>query len=278
MNVQTHVYKHFGKCLWIDNGVWELGVTLEFGPRIIYFALADGENIFYEQPQDADYLCTPEGWRVFGGTRLWLAPESEHQLYNPDLAPVSYEWNENAVVVAQAEDAVLGAAKQITIAETDDSNSVLVGYQIQNTGERPLVGAPWAVSAMRAGGVLTVPFHVERGELTARPGRFLSLWNTTSLADVRLNFTNDTMIIAQKPVDAYFKLGLFCATGEAQYRIGERVFAKTFPVLPGSVYPDGGVNLAVYCCAHMLEFETLAPLEEIFPGGIAEHTERWTIL
>ena len=278
MNVQTRAYKHFGKCLWIGNGVWELGITLELGPRILYFALADGENVFYEQPDDADYLCTPEGWRVFGGTRLWLAPESEHPLYHPDLAPASFECGKDEVTVTQEEDEALGVVKRITVAETEEKSAVSVRYEIQNTGTRPLTGAPWAVSAMRAGGELTIPFREESRALTAKAGRFLSLWNSTSLADPRLRFTEDAVTVAQRPEDAYFKLGLFCAAGEAHYRIGERVFTKTFPVLPKATYPDGGVNLEVYCCTHMLEFETLAPLGTIRPGETAEHTERWTIL
>ena len=278
MNVQTRVCRHFGKCVWLGNGVWELGVTLEFGPRILYFALADGENVFYEQPQDANYLCTPEGWRVFGGTRLWFAPESEHPLYHPDLSPVTFERGANAVTVTQEEDEALGVVKRITFAETAEKNAVSVCYEIQNTGTRQLTGAPWAVSAMRAGGVLTVPFREESGALTATPGRFLSLWNATSLADPRLRFTNDTVIITQKPEDTYFKLGLFCGAGEASYKIGGRAFTKTFPVLPGALYPDGGVNLEVYCCTHMLEFETLAPFTTIRPGGTAAHSERWTIV
>ena len=31
------IYKNFGECIFLDNGIITLGVTLEEGPRIIYF-------------------------------------------------------------------------------------------------------------------------------------------------------------------------------------------------------------------------------------------------
>lgn len=34
------IYKNFGECIFLDNGIITLGVTLEEGPRIIYFSLA----------------------------------------------------------------------------------------------------------------------------------------------------------------------------------------------------------------------------------------------
>jgi len=271
-------YGHFGDCLWLGNGVWEMAVSLCFGPRILRFSLAGRENVFYEQPEDADYLCTPDGWRVFGGTRLWLAPESEHPLYAPDLLPVAYECSDGEARVIQPEDPRLHAEKRIVIRETEEENSVEIDYQVRNTGPVPLYGAPWAVSAMRAGGVLTVPFSAENDEITAKPGRFLSLWNTTSLGDARLAFAEEAVQIRQLPLGAYFKIGLFCSAGTARYEIGDQTFVKRFPVSPGAVYPDGGVNLEAFCCEQMLEFETLAPLETICPGATAKHTERWTIL
>ena len=277
MKTRMEVYKHFGECLFVEGESWKLGITLSMGPRILYFAQTGRENVFYEQPEETDYLCSSEGWRVYGGTRLWLAPEGAHALYAPETAPVFYEWRGETLIVTQAEDASLHVVKQMEIAPTEEKNSVNIRYRITNTGGETLVGAPWAVSAMRAGGVLTAPFAGAAGEPVAKPERFLSLWNSTSLGDDRLRFTKTGVEIAQKKSDDYFKIGLFCAAGTAQYALEDQTFTKTFPVAMGAAYPDGGVNLEVFACRQMLEFETLAPLGVILPGETAEHAERWTL-
>jgi len=277
MRAETRQYKHFGACLWLQNGVWELGIPLGFGARVIYFSLAGKENVFYEQPEDAPYLTTPEGWRIFGGTRLWLAPESEHALYAPEHRPVDVAWRGETLVITQPEDENLHAVKQIEICETDDKQSVRVTYRICNLGSEALVGAPWAVSAMREGGMLTVPFGAVGDTITAKPERVFSLWNNTALNDPRLRFGSDTVEITQRAQDEYFKMGLLCQAGEARYTLPDQVFTKKFLTHPNACYPDGGVNLEVYACRWMLEFETLAPLQTILPGRAAEHEECWTI-
>ena len=270
-------YKHYGDCLWLENGAWEMGIPLSFGLRILFFARAGQPNVFFEQPADVDYLTTPEGWRIYGGTRLWFAPESEHPLYQPEGQPISYAWADGRLILTQNEDEALHLVKQIEIAETQDESSVSIRYRVTNTGSEPLIGAPWAVSVMREGGVCTVPFAAQSSEITAKPDRLLSLWNTTSLGDERLAFTERSVAVRQKPLDAYFKLGLFSAAGTGSYALPEQTFTKEFSVAKGAAYPDGGVNLEIFCCRWMLEFETLAPMCALLPGDSAEHDERWTV-
>ena len=278
MKTRIRSYKHFGDCLWLENGAWEMGIPLSFGLRILFFARAGQENVFFEQPADADYLTTTEGWRIYGGTRLWFAPESEHPLYQPERQPISYAWTDGTLVLTQNEDQALHLVKQMEIAkEAGDPNSVSIRYRVTNTGSEPLTGAPWAVSAMREGGVCTVPFAAQSSEITARPERLLSLWNTTSLGDERLAFSERTVAVRQKPLDAYFKLGLYSAAGTGSYALPEQTFTKEFFVAQDAAYPDGGVNLELYCCRWMLEFETLAPISVLQPGDSAEHEERWTV-
>ncbi len=277
MKTSFRNYKHFGDCLWLEHGTWEMGIPLSFGLRILFFARVGQENVFFEQPADADYLTTPEGWRIYGGTRLWFAPESEHPLYQPEGQPISYAWVNGTLVLTQNEDTTLHLVKQIEISEAEDESSVAIRYRVTNTGSDPLAGAPWAVSVMRGGGVFTAPFAAETNEISDKPERILSLWNTTSLGDERLTFTDHAVAIRQKPLDAYFKLGFYSAAMTGSYTLPEQTFTKEFPVSKEEMYPDGGVNLEIFCCRWMLEFETLAPMSILLPGESAEHTERWTV-
>lgn len=38
VRVSNKQYKNFGNCVFLDNGLISLGVTVDLGPRIIYFA------------------------------------------------------------------------------------------------------------------------------------------------------------------------------------------------------------------------------------------------
>ena len=275
MQHAIHPYRHYGDCLFLDNGTAECVLSLDFGPRILRFCLCGQENVFFEQPPDADYLCSEEGWRVHGGTRLWLAPECVHNVYYPDNAPVEYELLSDGARVTQALDGNLQISKSIAVRFTDDPNEVAVEYAITNLGGEPIVGAPWAVSMMRAGAKLTAAYI--GGEQGAKPGGSLSLWNRTSLCDSRMTLTESELTVTQTPSDAYLKLGVLCRAGEASCRVGEQTFTKRFAFDAEATYPDNNVNLEIFCCRHMLEFETLAPLSRVLPGETAVHSERWHI-
>ena len=282
MRCEIRPYRHYGNCIVVDNGVVEAILSLCFGPRILSFRLHGCENVFYEQPADADYLRTDEGWRVYAGTRLWFAPEGVHNVYEPDNAPVEYAILPEGVRVTQAWDAALEIEKSIVLRFAANPNGVTVEYAVRNLGAKPLFGAPWAVSMMAEGAEVTAPFGCE--SFGATPLRQLSLWNNTSLADPRLDFRQDGIRILHTPPegrpfdrDAYFKLGILCRAGDASCKVRGQVFTKTFDGSPGGAFPDGNVNLEIYCCRHMLEFETLAKEGCIPPGETAVHTENWRL-
>lgn len=268
-------YRHYGDCIVADNGIVEVILSLGFGPRILSFRLLEHENVFYEQPANATYLCSSAGWRVYGGTRLWLAPECMHDDYFPDNAPVEYAILEDGVRVTQPRDKALQIEKSITVRFTDEPNTVAVAYEIKNIGAKPLFGAPWAVSMMQKGARLTARYAGVA--LGAKPGAFLTLWNKTSLSDPRLTLDSETFTLRQTPDDAYFKLGALCRAGEARCEVAGQSFTKRFAFEEDAAYPDNNVNLEAYACLHMLEFETLAPLRTIAPGETAEHAEIWAL-
>lgn len=275
MRYAIRPYRHYGECLAIDNGTVECVLSLGFGLRILRFCLCGQENVFFEQPADADYLCTAEGWRVHGGTRLWLAPECVHNDYYPDNAPVQYEILANGARVTQALDAFLQVRKSITVRFTDDPGELAVEYAITNLGDKTIVGAPWAVSMMREGSLLSATYAgAEQG---AKPGGSLSLWNKTLLTDPRLTLAEDSITVRQTPSDEYFKLGVLCREGKASCRVAGQTFTKRWKFDADAIYPDNNVNLEIFCCRWMMEFETLAPLCTIAFGEMAKHCERWRV-
>lgn len=274
MHTEIKPYKHYGECLFLRNDAVELACALQFGIRVVRFCMLGGENVFYEQPANAAYLCSEAGWRVHAGHRLVLAPESE-LTYWPDTQPVEYALLPDGVLLTQSEDGYLHIQKQLQLTFTDDPYTVEARYIATNLADAPLDGALWSISAMAAGCVLTVPFGpVMRG---AAPSRFLSLWGDTCLGDERLAFYADKAVFSQTDSAQYFKLGLWCNEGTARCLSQGQRFTKRFSALEGAQYPDNGCNLEVYICAHMMEFETLAPLTRLMPGEPVSHSELWRL-
>ena len=50
---------------------------------------------------------------------------------------------------------------------------------------------------------------------------------------------------------------------------------KRFGSNEGAAYPDLGCNNELYTAADFLEIETLGSVEQLLPGGCADHVERW---
>jgi hypothetical protein len=268
-------YKHFGSCLFVSNGELVFAASLNFGIRILYFAKAGGINLFYEQPANVAYLSTKEGWRIYGGHRLAFAPESDN-VYWPDNVPVRFTVLEDGVLLEQEQDCWLSVVKSMELRFTGKPPGLSVVHRIRNMGKAVLNGAPWAITAVRPGGIMKAPF-IPPVEFTGKPTRFISLWNTSSLADERLRFKKDSIELEQIPMDDYFKIGLFCTEGLMCYKIGEQEFQKCFKVDASATYPDNNVNAEFFACRHMMELETLAPLNHMLPGAVCEHREIWSI-
>lgn len=276
MEISLQNYKHYGRCLCLTNGTVEIKCALLFGIRVLYFALAGKENIFYEQPADAEYLCTPEGWRVFAGHRLWLAPEHAKKTYWPDNLPVTYRLLPDGVELTQPQDEFLNVQKSLRIEfVSEDPQMVTMCHTVRNTGDKPVEGAVWTVSAMARSAVLHVPF--QSGYAGASPNRVLSFWRNTSPADPRISFSDGDIRLTHTSSNAYFKLGIWCERGMAVCRSRGQRFEKRFSADREKTYPDGGVNLEVYICPHMMEFETLGALTTIAPDGEESHTEYWRL-
>ena len=109
--MKTYTKEHgvLGRLLLAESGRITVGVALDYGIRIPYLSYDGSENLFFEQPSDMKELSTEAGWRVRGGHRLWIAPESE-KVYYPDNEPICYEIIENGIEIRQKEGGVGKAA------------------------------------------------------------------------------------------------------------------------------------------------------------------------
>lgn len=273
MKHYTLEHPYFGRCLYATNDVVEIIIPLDYGIRIGHFSFCGGQNVFYQQPHDMTELTTPAGWRVRGGHRIWLAPESE-KVYCPDNEPIQFEILDNGVLLTQQEDPWLRIKKSMRIIFSGGAE-LEVTNRIENTGEEPLSGAIWAISVMAPGGTEEISFALREGGMDH--WRRISMWDHTSLGDPRAEYRRDGIRLRHSPIDLRYKIGIGHPLSPVRYENNGVTFIKAFPVMEDLEYPDGNVSFETFMCKHMLEIESLSPLMTIPAGQTREHTELWRL-
>lgn len=272
--LHQRIVKHpvHGECLYADNGVIEIGIPLSFGIRVAHLSFLGEENVFFVHPNEMTDFSLPSGWRVRGGHRMWLAPESPDDYY-PDNDPIEYEVRGNTVRLTQKIDPLLAVKKSMDI--TLKGNRVTVVHRILNTGDKRKRVALWGISSMKAGGVITVPLKTREGGYD--PNLHISAWDYTNLSDDRLSFSREQIQMVQRPSDRKLKIGVGHPAGPVTYQNANTVFTKIIPFYPDKTYPDGGVSFEGFVSDYMTEVEGLSPLKTVSPGKTATYTEIWEL-
>lgn len=270
-------YKNYGKCIFLENDKVSLGVTAELGPRIIYFALKDKQNVLYEDI-DRVFFEDVEGfgrWYTYGGHRLWLSPEVKPQTYQPDNDPIKYSYEKGKLIVSPAAD-VFGKRLSIEIELDPDEPVVRLTHIIENVSDTPQEFAPWSITALCPGGVSKVPLCTrESGFL---PNRVISLWDYADLSDPRFCMTNsEARVYQDKLIKKAFKAGFNVEDGFSVYAVNEQYFVKNFG-FEGLNYPDYLCNFEVFTNSLFMENEALGDLRAYMPGEKAVISESWTLI
>ncbi|MBQ9544879.1 MAG: hypothetical protein IJV00_07120 [Clostridia bacterium] len=257
-----------GKCLYADNGKIEIGIPLSFGIRIAHLSFVGEKNVFFEQPLDAKVFTTEDGWRLRGGHRLWLAPESEKD-YHPDNDAIEYGIEGEKIILTQKPDPRLKVKKSIEISFEGDA--IRIVHRILNVSDEPIGCSLWALSVMAPGGVETIPLPQREGSFS--PLWHLTSWDYTNLGDDRLKFEKEKITITHKVRDTNLKLGISHPAGEVTYVNGGVVFTDSFEIDPSKPYTDTGASFETFFSAQMAEIESLSPFSTVPPSGTKEHTE-----
>jgi hypothetical protein len=256
----------------------ELIITGDVGPRIISFSYIDEINIFKEY-QDQLGKTKGDKWLIYGGHRLWHAPEEKTRTYYPDREPVSIQEIEHGLVVTQRPEISTGIQKQIEITLALDAPEVYLTHRFVNHNLWAIETAIWTISVMSPGGMAILPLP-PRGPHPENlvPTCTLSVWPYTELSDHRYTFGNEYIFINQNENSKTpQKLGVFTTTGWGAYLNQGYLFMKHVPVLLDGLYPDLGSNFEVFTNEEMLELEALGPIEKIPPKGQIEFKERWIL-
>ncbi|HET7678339.1 MAG TPA: hypothetical protein VFK38_10880 [Candidatus Limnocylindrales bacterium] len=268
-------YGGWGECLRLSNGLIELVAPTEVGPRVIRLGFVGGRNLFREYPEQLGRTGDAE-WRIYGGHRLWHAPEDFPRTYSPDNVPIGQHWDGRTLTL-RGEDQPNGLGKELRLTLDPGAARVEVAHRLINRGAWAVELAPWALSVMAPGGRAIVPQEEFRPHPEAlAPVRPVVLWSYTDMSDPRWSWGRRYVQLRQDPsATSKQKAGFLNTRGWAAYLLDGEVLLKRYPCLPAAVYPDMGCNTQIFTDPEMLELETLGPLTRLEPGAHVEHVERW---
>lgn len=277
--MQRVPYATWKNCIRLSNPEMELLITADVGPRVIRCGFIDGPNEFWECKPQLGKTGGPE-WRIYGGHRLWHAPEHMPRSYAPDNEPVQIETlPDGAVRFTPAVEPDTKIAKSLELRLDPRANRVTATHRLRNEGLWPIELAPWALSVMAPGGTCILPLP-PRGPHPdfLLPASTLTLWKYTDLADPRYTFGTKYVLLRQDPERAApQKIGAYNPAGWIAYANHGNLFVKRFDFVEGAAYPDLGANVEAFACDAMLEVETLGPLVKLEHGQTVEYVERWEL-
>jgi len=288
MTIETVPYAGWEHCVRLSNGRIEAVVTTDVGPRVMRFGAVGGANLLNEVADQRGRTGGPD-WRVYGGHRLWHAPEVKPRTYCPDNDPVACEVQDGRVRLTQAVEPLTGIRKHLELGLLAGQDSLELVHRLTNLNPWAVELAPWAISVMAGGGVAIVPqepyaphpdfTHLPEARGAAPsylPARSLNLWGFTRLDDPRWSFLDGFILTRQDPaVTVPLKYGVSNSLGWGAYVRGGEMLLKRSPRLPGR-YPDRDSNTEVWIDGSILELETLGPLVTLEPGASVEHRETWS--
>lgn len=266
-------------CVELANESLALLVTRSVGPRVLALRLHGGRNLLAELPDKLLQWPGQPDYSLYGGHRLWYAPEVPAVTYQPDDDPVQINPLVDGLEAIQPAEARYGVQKTLRFRLVDDRARVIVEHGLENTGRAPVMCAPWAITVMRTGGTAILPQNQELADRDGvQPNRALVLWPYTDLSRAGIHPGRDYVRVHVPQITEPFKVGFANRRGWLAYHLDELLFVKFAAYQPAGAYLDQGASSQCYAARDFLELETLGPVVRLQPGESVWHRELWTVI
>ena len=264
----------------LENAYLTIDYLTHAGPRIVRLIPRRlGQNLLAETPRQQ--LDSPYGpFHLWGGHRLWHAPETAARTYIPDdggltVAPLPPAAEGDGVCLRYMEPHS-GIHKEIRLRLAADAPRVTLTHRLTNLGLWPVELAPWAITQLKTGGTAVLPTPPGDPD-DLLPNRVVALWPYSRWDDPRLRLTEAAIEVVAQPRAVPFKIGTMNRAGWAEYRYEGVTFRKRWTPQPERPHVDFGCNVEVYASERHLELETLGPLTRLEVGEMAEHVKVWEV-
>jgi hypothetical protein len=282
IRIERRNYRGWKNAYLLSNGIVELVVLADVGPRIVRYSFCGGENQFHEFREHAGKTGGKD-FRLYGGHRFWIWPEVETTYYPDNVAVAVSELDCGLLFSAPSEDDPpgIGIKKQVAVRMVENSTRITVSHEATNQGETATRLAPWAPTVLKPGGRAILPFppRVAMDKQHFRSVGPLTLWSFTDFSDARwklgrefLQLEHQSNLVGRFPEQM---TGLFNPAEWGVYYRSGALFLKRAGLVPAAAYPDYGCNFEIFTNSEFLELETLGPIVELKPGESTTHTEDW---
>lgn len=274
MNIESTFFNDI-EALHISNGTLELIILTGVGPRIIHASLLDQPNLFAVFGEQFDH--SHKGYPLYGGHRLWHAPEDPVRTYVPDNRPVDVKIDDRIQLTTPTEE-LTGIQKQMTV-EFLGQNRVQVTHRLTNHGIWPVRLAGWAITMMTPDGVgvFPLPPRAPHSDQTLLPNSRLNLWSYTDFSDPRYTFTPSAILLRQDRHSPAQKFGGVIPDGWLAYAHEHGLFIKHASHQPAPIMNDE-TQAEIYTDPRVMEIETLSTWKTLAKGESLTHVEIWDIL
>ena len=273
-------YSIYGECISFTSKDIKLLVTIDLGPRIIFYG-KDGVNIMFEDINDTtskggeffENNLKGEGiWHLYGGHRLWKSPEYMDTYY-PDNKKVDVKIvSESEAIFTSNIETTTKLQKSLDIKMSEDGK-VTLKQTIKNLGNDSIEISAWGLTVLDNGAKAIIPLSKE--DTGFLPNRNIVYWPYTNINDERIKISNENITIEQKDIVQPIKIGLY-TEGEIKTQIKGTEFSIHTDKKIGT-YPDFSCNYECYTNNYIFEIETLSPLKVLAPGDSIEHVEYWAL-
>lgn len=276
VKMEKRPYAGFDECLVLSNGAVELIIAIEIGPRVLFYGRPGGENLF--RVFDGQVKNRPhKEWQSYGGHRLWHGPEVFPRTYFPDNDPVAYDWDGTTLRLRPIAEGDNELQKELDITLDPKTSTVDLAHRVINVGDWSKKVTAWCLSVMAPEGEVIIPQeeYLPHPECLV-PSRPLVLWHFTKMNDPRFTWGDRYIKMREdSTIKSKQKIGVRSRMAWEAYRLKKDLFIKLHDFDEEATYSDMGCNAEFYTEPGFLEVETLSPLEELEPGELIHHRERW---
>ncbi|HEX2986365.1 MAG TPA: hypothetical protein VHO71_06080 [Caproiciproducens sp.] len=280
-------FENFGRCVQISNGLIDVVVTIDLGPRIIRLGFLNEPNVLFNDLERkyvnrSEKLSERYGkdavFYSYGGHRVWLSPERMPETYYPDNEPVIYGILPGGVSFTPGKQKRNEMQLGFEVMLGDGASDIMVVHTAKNCSKEKQTCALWALTMANGGGIEIIPQNRESSDNHLLPNRILAAWPYTNLHDERISVTNKFITITHNPErDDPLKLGTNNVLGWAAYCNGGYTLVKRFIHNSQASYPDFGCSYETYLNQDYVVMETLSPLYIIEPGEGIRHVENLSL-
>jgi len=269
MKYSKETWEGYEYCYRCRIGDTELIITTRFGPRILSLTTDGTENILFVDKKKA---LGHGDWRLYGGHRLWIAPETKDTYVPDNDACLIEEGNEYLAVSSRDE----GVGLKTTMTVVDDGGRVRIDHTVLNESDTLVTGAVWALTCVNNIGTAFFPWGT-KGAWDLKKVVYWRRWmdHGSEIDDRQFKPTDDLFLVI--PTGREGKVGSACREGFIGVSAHGFTFIKTFQRLPVDTYPDDNCAAECYTGPHFTELETLSPLVTFYPGEPVTHSEHWLV-